>query len=155
MTFFHDLLHQVGAALNLPQPLEPNNRESCTLEVEPGLQLFLELDATQENIVVGCPLGEVPPGAYGNRLLLEALKANGATAAAHSGILAYSTLSHQLVLFEKTPLAKTQANDLIQLVQRIVPRAKQWHAAIETGQIPPTPQATAVGGSGGMFGLVR
>jgi hypothetical protein len=152
MSFFHDLLHQVGAALKLPAPLEPNKKESCMLQVEPDLNLFLELSQNQEQVVIGCQLGEVPPGAYGNRLLLEALKANGA-APDHSGILAYSKQSGQLVLFDKIPLTEAKADEVVSSVNKMLPRARQWHSAIKSGQIPPPIQTMAPTGSSGMFGL--
>jgi hypothetical protein len=152
MSFLQDLLLQIGSGLGLPKPLEPGPRESCAIEVAPGLNLFLEPDERQEQLVVGCSLGEVPPGPYGSRLLMEALKANGALP---PGILAYSTKSHQLVLFELVPLAQAKAEQLVPLIQKMVPRAQQWQEAIATGAMPPPLQEEGPKGGSGMFGLRR
>jgi hypothetical protein len=154
MSYFHDLMHQVGASLGLPATLEPDKRESCAIQVDKGLRLYLELSPTQDEVVIGCQLGEVPPGPYGTKLLQEALKANGAMTP-HSGVLAYSTHAQQLVLFDKVPLADAQADELVSAVQKMLPRARQWHDAIASGQLPPPPQSAGPTAGSGMFGLQR
>jgi hypothetical protein len=154
VSFFQDLLHQVGAALNVSTPLELDAHQTCALQLDPDLQLFLELDKLQENIIIGCPLGQVPPGGFGNRLLMEALKANGY---GQQGVLAYSTHNQQLVLFEKVPLAHSKPDQVVTIVQKIIPRAKQWHEAIQSGNLPPPPEGIQTGdkGGAGMFGIKR
>ena len=66
MAEFHEVLEILGRRLDLQ--LKPDRHNACRLDFPDGVKLQLEVDRSGESYVVVSEVGEIPPGAFRERL---------------------------------------------------------------------------------------
>jgi hypothetical protein len=145
---FEALLSEVGHALKIPE-LQPDRNNSCLIKMPLGIDIQMEMHPRSQEFVLGSDLGEVPMGRYRENIFTEALKANGMPYPQH-GILAYSTKSGHMVLYEIFHTRDLTGQRIADEIPLFVEKAQMWKDALEKGELP------AVAGmrtSMGMFGL--
>ncbi|MBI5273079.1 MAG: CesT family type III secretion system chaperone [Chlamydiia bacterium] len=131
---FQQLLVELGAVFHLP--LSADHFGACSLRFPSKLVVQLQLDASQENLVLFSLIGPVAPGRFRENMLREALKTNAAPDP-RPGILAYIARLDQLVLFQSYPLLILNGDRLSVLFGNFLDMAELWSKALQNGQAPP------------------
>jgi Tir chaperone protein (CesT) family len=145
---FDALLSEIGHALKLPD-LHQDRNNSCLIKMPTGIDIQMEMHPRLQEFILGSDLGEVPLGRYRENIFMEALKANGMPYPQH-GVLAYSTKSGHMVLYEKFHTRDLTGQRIADEIPLFIEKAKIWKDALEKGEIP---AVTGVRTSMGMFGL--
>lgn len=149
---FGSLLEDLGKMIKIDQ-LEPDQHNSCLISFTNGVKVQLEIDHTRSLLIVGCDLGAIPPGRYRENLLREALKANGLPPP-RNGNFAFSKKQDHLVMTEELPIKDINPDQIYQLLDPFLKKAKEWQEAITRGDVPTIlPGAYRSGTKSGMFGL--
>ena len=145
---FETLLEEAGQVLQIPT-LHPDRNNSCLIKLMNGVSVQIEMDAYQQAIVMGSDLGGLPTGRYRENVFREALKSNGVHEI-HHGILAYSSKSDHMVLFEILPLKDLNGERIADALNPFSEKAERWKNALEHGEVP---TMSNIRSSTGMFGL--
>ncbi|MCH9626382.1 MAG: hypothetical protein S4CHLAM2_00020 [Chlamydiales bacterium] len=152
MTPFEDLIRALGKEMDIT--LEPDAHQSCLLTFpKENLSIQIDLDTSADQILIGSQLGEVPPGAYRERVFTQAMRVNGASTTPR-GILAYSEMNGTLILFQFLSLAALDGSKLNGFVQLFREHAKAWKEALGQGELPSLEEDVQPPGDP-MFGLKR
>lgn len=126
---FSQFLSDLSKLLSIP--LSPDENQSCLIEVQEKLKLQIELDPSQEGVLLlGSQLPEIPPGKYREELLLSALTANAAPYP-RTGNFGYSKKLNALFLFETFVLQELSAETFLKLLLPFTQKAYAWKRAIE------------------------
>lgn len=134
MDFFEGLLKELSSKLEVD--LKPDQHQACRLLFHDTIDLQLEMDRSQEHLVVGAELGELLPGKFRETVLREALKANGEPQPIF-GTLAFSTRKNQLILFEVFDIDKVNGAVLFDFLIPFTEKATLWKDGLQKGQTPP------------------
>ncbi|MEI8125220.1 MAG: CesT family type III secretion system chaperone [Parachlamydiaceae bacterium] len=148
---FGTLLEELAKSLKINH-LEPDQNNSCLINLKNGQKIQVELDRSGNYLVIGADLGTVSPGKYRENLFKEALKANGMPYPLN-GILAYSKRTDHLVLFTKISVKDLRGEQIAIVIPPFVEKALIWSEAIKRGEMPSLSQVKTSGASSGMFGL--
>lgn len=130
---FEQILEDLGDSLGL-SGLKPDSNSACQLVLPTGLSLQLELDETQENLLLYVDMGEVPPGSFRERLFEAALKDNG-SANSNVGVIAYNPETNKMLLWKFIPVT-TPSADISQAIQMIIGKGALWMDGIKNGTLP-------------------
>jgi len=137
---FSELLSELGRVFDLP--LHVDKSHACSIQIPP-ITIQLQLDATQENLLLFCKIIELPPGKFRENILREALKANGQPDP-RAGIFGYILATNHLALHQRYPLAILTGDRLAGLFGAFFEMGESWHKAIHSGNpIPATPGRSA------------
>ncbi len=132
---FEEILQLLGQSLNLPLQVDANN--ACAIQIKQNLIVQLQPDPSQEKLLIGCQIIQVPPGKFRENVLKEALKANGLPDP-RVGIFAYIARNNTLFLFQEYPFdLLTNGERIASLIGPIFKTAESWKSAIESGQAGP------------------
>lgn len=131
---FQSLMTELGEVLHLP--LHIDKKGACSILIPPELVIQLELDSTQENLLLFCKLIEIPPGKFRENVLLAALKSNDQCDPI-PGILAYLHATNHLVLFQNYPINILDGMRVVGLFTAFLEMAESWYSAIKTGRNSP------------------
>lgn len=149
-------LGQTNMMLNLVttvQSWRPNASNTCLIPMGDNLNVQFELDKDEKNLMVGCILGNVPASPYRNKLFEEALRANGMPPPRY-GILAYSSRTQNMVLFDYLDLRDLTGHKISEYLVPFLDKAKVWKEAIDSDTIPSViPQQSSSGGLRNLFGI--
>lgn len=132
---FEQILEELGGSLGL-SGLKADSNSACQLVLPTGLVIQLEMDESQENLLLYVDMGEVPPGAFRERLFEAALKDNG-TASSGVGVIAYNPDTNKMLLWKFMPII-TPTADISEALQMIVGKGSIWMDAIRNGVLPRT-----------------
>lgn len=130
---FEELLAQLSPIFRLPLHLDKYG--ACSIEIPP-LIVQMQLDPTQENLVLFSKIIEIPPGKFRENVLREALKAN-ALSDPRPGFFGYLATLNQLALFQRYPLTILNGERLAGFFGSFFEIGETWHKAIQSGQSRP------------------
>ncbi|SCA58579.1 hypothetical protein AB751O23_AF_00150 [Chlamydiales bacterium SCGC AB-751-O23] len=137
MEIFPQLIKELGESNGAS--LEIDGAGTCKLILKDELYLQLEPDnATGENLIMTCPLGEIPPGSYRRDIFKRAMIANWKEAPRY-GIFSFSSLNNNLVIFDQLRMAHHSIDFLTKYLEKFIHRSLKWHEAIQSQDIPPMP----------------
>jgi hypothetical protein len=146
------ILQDLGAALNIPG-LHPDEHNTCLIRLN-EVHVQIEMDQkSQQALILGVDLGEIPPGKYRENIFKQALKANGQIPSS-AGIFGYSTQKDHLILFEMVDLKEAKGTKLAQTVTELIEKSQIWIEAIRSGNLPILSTASSSKGPAGLFGLL-
>lgn len=150
---FGMLLEEVGKILEVPD-LHSDTHNSCLIKFKEGIEVQIEIDKhTEDFLIIGTDLGEIPAGKYRENIFLEALKANGMPYP-RWGNFAYSAQTQHLMLFEMLSLHDLTGGQIASFLSQFLLKAKAWKDALATGNMPPlTITEGSLAKPGGIFGL--
>jgi hypothetical protein len=148
------LLEELGnTALISIAALKANNQNTCLIPFPDGLRLQIELDKHEKNLLICCVLGDLEPGEYRKKIFCEALKTNGMTPPLY-GILAFSTKTNKLVLFDLLDMRELTGNRIADYLPSFLEKARIWRDALAGNNIPSiSPSRGTSGKMSGLFGL--
>ena len=132
---FQDLLSQLGKVFEMP--LRPDRHNASTIEIGP-IRVQMQLDPTQEKLVLFAKIIEIPPGKFRENILHECLKANGLSSP-RPGIFGYVAKTNHLALYQRYPLTLLNGESLAGLFGAFYELALAWHNAIQQGRSAPFP----------------
>lgn len=133
---FSELLFELGKILGIS--LSPDKYNACTIALPP-LQIQLELNETQENLLLFTKIISLPPGKFRENVLAEALKAN-ALPDPRPGIFGYFAMTNHLTLHQIYPVDILNGERLAGLFGAFFEWGELWHKAIQNGETsPPMP----------------
>lgn len=130
---FEDLIEAFGKRLNIV--LKPDALRSIRLRIMDDFFVQIEQDNTAKNILLGCQLGEIPPGSYRKNLFEQALVLNG-LGTEPKGTLAFSKKKESLILFQFFPINNLEPEQFYQYFRLFIGHAKIWIASIREGVVP-------------------
>lgn len=149
---FGTLLEDLGKLIKV-EKLEPDQNNSCLISFTNGVKVQLEIDHARNLLIIGCDLGSIPPGRYRETIFREALKSNGLPPPRH-GNFAFSKRQDHLVMSEELPMKDIHPDQIHQLLEPFLTKAKEWQEAILRGDTPTILQgAYRSSAKSGMFGL--
>ncbi len=125
---FTRLLYDLGELLALPLHSDENN--ACVLVIDELLRIQMQLDTTQERLLLGSMLIELPPGKFRENILKEALKVNDFFTP-HLGYLSYVKKENKLVLYNYLMMKGLTAEKLGEHLTFFVENANAWIQALE------------------------
>lgn len=132
-------------------PLNPDDNNSCLIQLGSGVTLQIELDR-YGLLLVGCRLGVVHMGRYRNDLIRAALKSNELSSPS-TGVFGFSQKSNQLILFIKFDPHLLTIHQITTVMPPFMEKAKKWMDAISKGEVPLMDSESTVKASG-LFGLI-
>lgn len=148
---YNAILKELSEALQIEE-LHSDNNNSCLIKFKDGFRVQIEPDLTGPFLIIGADLGDVSAGRYRENILCEALRANDLPHPIH-GILAYSTKTNHLILYEKVHLKDLNGEKIAALLPLFMEKGKVWAEALTRGEIPAINQAYTGGRGSGMLGL--
>lgn len=131
------ILEELGKTSLLALPnLVPDRNNSCLLKFPNGLRVQIELDKTEQYLLIVSKLGEVPlSGTYRLDLLRAALRANDVPYP-RIGIFAYSTKNKNLILFDQLPMNEIDGSKVATYLKPFMEKANLWLTAMKENQLP-------------------
>lgn len=129
-----------------------NDEGSTTITFPSGTVVVVELNyEDDEQLVMHAVLGDLGVGAYRERVLETAMRANG-EAFPRYGDLAFDRAEEKLMLFDMIPMDNLRGDDLKRHLERFSSKANEWTEALSSGNVPQIGGFSNTGPSG-MFGL--
>ncbi|MCH9609453.1 MAG: hypothetical protein S4CHLAM45_09730 [Chlamydiales bacterium] len=151
MKVYEDLIQDLGKEMGIS--LKSSSKQSCCLNIKEGqFDVYIDLDHTGEQILLGAYLGDVPPGSYRTQIFEAALKANG-VATSPRGTLAFSEKKNKLVLFQTFPITHLNPQKLHAYLNLFLTHAKVWVASLESQIVPEIETEQSQPKSSGMLGM--
>lgn len=148
MSAFEDLLRDLGD--KWATTLRPDHHNCCRLVFSDGLALQIDLNSNGDKILCAYNLGNVPPGAFRERVFKQALIFNGLQT--KKGVLAFSSKNDELILFQYFLLSSITGEKLHKFLLSQVEHARMWIEALRSGQLP-TSEEMGVPSKSGYLGL--
>jgi hypothetical protein len=136
LTIFEKLLIDLGEALSTPLHLDEHN--TCAILINEVFRVQLELDKSEEFVIMGGMIASLPPGSYRISTLKEALKSNDKENIKR-GILSYIPSNQNLFIHKKCPIVGLSAEDLLEKLVHLCEKGMEWKTAIESGKTAPSP----------------
>lgn len=142
MEAFEQIIQELG--LLFGEEFHSYQNQVCTIEIDETVKVQIELHPLGDFLQVSAFVSELPPGKFREEILKNGLKANSLVGK-NSSILAYTSKSNQLVLFQNIPTEGVTGDKLYERLTPFVKRVKAWKEAIDagrpypsTGEIPPS-----------------
>ena len=130
---FEELLKQLANLLNTP--LHVDTKGCCAILVDERLKVQLELDKSQEKVILSGYITSIIPGRFRENVLIEALKENDQNF--QTGILGYSSYNDMLALFLVLSLHLLNGEILADQLASFIAKAMEWQNAIRAGYPAP------------------
>jgi hypothetical protein len=130
---FQELLNELGKVFHLQ--LFVDHHHACSIQIPP-LTVQLQLDPSQEHLLLFTKVIEIPPGKFRENVLKETLKANGAIDPV-LGIFGYIASMNTLALYQKYPIHILNGEKLAGIFGAFFEMATTWHEAIQQGKAAP------------------
>lgn len=131
---FSELLAELGKILGLQ--LIEDKYQACSIQIPP-LTIQLQLDPTQENLILFSKVIDLPPGKFRENVLGEALKAN-ALPDPRIAIFSYIAKTNHLAIFQTYPISVLSGEKLSGIFGAFFELGESWHSSIQGGRIPST-----------------
>lgn len=148
---FGSLVEEFGALLKVKLVIGVGR--CCAIKTKSGVIIQLEIDRTEQDMLMICKLPEAPPsGRYREMLFYEALRADGLSPPQH-GVIAYSKKTNQLIIFKRMKLQELTGPKIYNAFIPFLAKAQIWHDAISRGEVPQAASTTTTKGPAGLFGL--
>lgn len=148
------VLEELGKSSALPiSGLIPDVNNTCLIQLPGGLRLQIELDKTEQNLLIGSPLGKIQTGPLRLDIFREALRSNSFPFPRY-GTFAYSTKTENLILFDFLPLNGLSGDKLAEHLGPFLEKANIWSKAIAANEVPPS-TFTPTKGLSSIFDLIK
>lgn len=148
-TLFDALMEDLGKVLDTK--LKPDHLNICRLKYPDGLIIQLEVDRDESRLVMGTPIGTLPPGRFRQDFLEQTLKANYSDY--HLGTFGYAKKSGELYLYAYLLIKNLSGKQLATFLEPFNEKARSWAASLASNTVPTVSAAASSKKSSGMFGL--
>lgn len=120
-------------ALEMGLPLSIDAMGAVTLLIQSKLRVTIEPDRHEDFIILESFLGIIPPGAYRERVLKEALIYNNQVFP-NGPVIGYFPQQAQLILFEKPSLIEFKVKEFAAVLTQFMNVALFWKEGLESGK---------------------
>ncbi|MEI8301017.1 MAG: CesT family type III secretion system chaperone [Chlamydiota bacterium] len=134
MTPFLDILYQLSHETGLQ--LYPDNHHACKLVVGEHITVQLEMDISQEHLLLGSVIYEIPLGAFRENVLKHALVANSGDYPLY-GYLCYIQKLNALALYDALSLKNLTGISLSNHIILFAQKAELWREALSSNRPGP------------------
>lgn len=148
---YETILQEVGELLHAGE-LEPDNHNTCLLQMESGLEVHIEMADRQDAVLLAASLGALTPGPYRDDIFRAALITNGQEPP-HNGVLGFSDEANELIIYDLIPLEDINGDRIVERLAAFEEKAVKWKASLENNEVPVVSQVGTSRRMGGMFGL--
>lgn len=150
---YEAILVELSEAMKIKQ-LTPDHNNTCLLKRKEGVDVYIEPDPTGDYIILGTPLGSIPPSSYRTNVFLAALQTNGLYPT-QLGTFALSDVTNSFVLFAKIPIRHLRGEQLHEMLNTFTTKAATWKKSIDNNQVPIVQTETnkIIARRGNLFGL--
>ena len=131
MNPFEEFIHTLSIGLNLPLTAEKGIL--CKLQIDEKLSLYLQYDEANDLLLIGCLVGEIPPGKFRENVLKEALKQNAYYPRIAN--LCYTEKGNKLAFYTHKSFERIDAQTASHLIESYIAYGMSWHTAIQTGNL--------------------
>ena len=132
MDRFDTLLQELGQILGVP--LHTDKHFMCAIQVKNRFKVQLQIDSTQEKLLMISKVGEPTAGKFREEVLKHALLANNLPSL-RVGNFAYLSISNSLVLYQRYPIDLFNGEKLASQLLPFISLVEKWHDAISLGQL--------------------
>lgn len=148
-TLFDTLIEDLGKVLETK--LKPDHLNICRLKYPDGSSVQLEVDRDESRLLIGCPVGTLPPGRFRQDVLEQALKANNTDF--HVGTFGYAKKSGELYLYAYLMMKNLSGKQVATFLEPFTEKARAWSTALTSNRLPDITSAASEKKPSGMFGL--
>lgn len=135
---FENLLRELSLYLNIP--LHVDKLGCCAIVVEEKLKIQLELDRSEQFLVLAGFVAKLDPGKFRENILLEALKANEHLD--RIGTFGFNPYDNTLALFYLIDTKNLHGEKLKDIIAIFIGRSLEWQNAILAGHSVPTDESS-------------
>jgi len=134
MDKFDHLLFELGNLLDVE--LHPDSNRSCLLVINDEYRVQLEMDKSEEALIFGSIICEIPPGKFRENVLKDSLKYNNLPPP-RFGNLGYIEKINCLSLFDTLPIHSLKAQLVSEHLNTFIEKVILWKKAIQSNQTLP------------------
>lgn len=127
MSPFLELLYNLSHETGLK--LYPDKNSACKLVITDNIHIQLETDISQQKLLLGCLICEIPPGTFREEVLKHAMAENF-EAFPMFGTLCYIQQKNSLALYDYLPLQNLKVDYLIDYITVFADKAESWRQSI-------------------------
>lgn len=138
MDVFTDLLQGLGKIFSVR--LQPDRNNACLLEINKTIRIQIQLDPSEENLILGAKLCTVLPGKFREDVLRNALQHNALPDTLE--YLAFIQETNTLVLFTFVYFRGQSPEIIAKIIEKFLQAAISWKEAI--GSNAPGPMITPI-----------
>ncbi len=135
---FESLLRELSLHLNIP--LHVDKLGCCAIIVEERLKIQLELDRSEQYLILSGFVSKLEPGKFREMVLMEALKANEHLD--RIGTFGFNPYDNTLALFYLIDTKELNGEKLKDIVAIFIGRALEWQNAILAGHSVPSDESS-------------
>lgn len=135
MDRFFQLIEDLATLLD--EELVADHRNICSFLIDDKMRFQLELDQSGDHVMICADICEVPAGKYRETLFKECLKHN-TLLPPRFGTFAYEGRHNRLIMFDRLVIRELRAEELLEYLSAMIPKATAWKEAIEKGHPLPT-----------------
>ena len=147
-TLFGGLMEELGTILDTK--LKPDRFNTCKIQYPDGLAVQIEIDRDDSRLLIGSPIGSLPPGRFRQDFLEQTLKANYIDF--HIGTFGYAKKSGDLYLYAYLPVKNLSGKQIATFLEPFNEKARSWSASLASNTVPVVTSQSQKKSSG-MFGL--
>jgi len=137
MEKFRQILYDFGDLV--AEELYIDDQGVCRLFLNEKFPLQLELDQSEEMLIMISSIAEVPPGKFREQVMKEAMKENELMRG-KDGVLGYVLQRNMLTFHYQYPLEQVTGTFLADLLETLIPKIEAWYDALARGSAGPNPQ---------------
>ena len=131
---FGALIEELSTALQVK--LAPDSHNACRLKFKDKLEVYLQPDATGDELQIVTEIGKPGDGKYRQEIFREALRSNGLPPP-RTGIFCYGQKTDTLLLYEFLPMDDLNGIHLADVIAQLSDKARVWRESISRGELPP------------------
>lgn len=131
---FHDLVYQLSEKLETELLVDSNG--ACQFIIDNNIAIQIEPDATEELVLIGSHIFELPPGKFRQEVLTAALEAN-ASFPPPLPTLAYSNQTNTLILYSYIATKALHIDAFTDYLSHFLAIATDWKEALDAGGTSP------------------
>ncbi len=147
---FEQILKILEESLDID--LHMDEHRGCRLLINDKITLQMEMDKTENFLIIGSDLFEIPPGKFRENILKAALRSNYGKEKGF-GTLSYIPKKATLFLHEFIPLNFFTEDKVFEMITKFLSKALMWKESLESGQIPQSAYQNAGQSSIKPFGM--
>ncbi len=130
MSEFETIIEELGVNMKLPLKAEEGK---AAIRIAKKLTVNLEDDPEQGQMIAGSFLGELPPGAFREKIFIAALKTNDTYP--RTGFFAFEETRHALFYYSLLSIQGLTGAKLYNFLGKFTEEALQWIEMLESGNI--------------------
>jgi hypothetical protein len=131
MNRFEELIAQLAKILNIH--LEAEKGMLCKLNIDGKFSVHLQYEESDDLLMMGCMIVEVPPGKFKENVLREALKVNDLLP--RLGNMCFSEKGNKLAIYTHISFEGLDAEKFNDMMHNFIDYCYRWYNAVTSGNL--------------------